>query len=250
MSAERSPELVRRPDASALADAVAERLLARIAEAQQQRGRAAVVLTGGGIGTATLRSVAAAPGRETVDWSRVELWWGDERYLPAGDPDRNDTGADEALLRAVPLDPAKVHRVAGPERSESVEASAADYAEALGAAPARDGLPDLDVLLLGVGPDAHVASLFPEHPAQDADGLAVPVHDSPKPPPTRVSLSWRAIGAAREVWLLAAGGEKASAVAAALAPGAERRTTPASGAHGRERTVWFLDDAAAAELPG
>lgn len=242
-----SPEVVRAPDAAALADLVAGRLLERLAAAQAERDVASVVLTGGGIGTATLRAVAAAAAGSPVDWHRVHVWWGDERYLPAGDPERNETGAREALLDALPLDPALVHVVAGPDRSPDLEASAAAYADELAAAGGGRA-PEFDVLMLGVGPDCHVASLFPEHPALADDRLAVPVHGSPKPPPLRVSLSFSTISAAREVWLLAAGAEKADAVALALVAGAGERQAPAAGAEGRERTTWFLDEAAASKL--
>ncbi|RZS82814.1 6-phosphogluconolactonase [Motilibacter rhizosphaerae] len=238
-------ERVVAPDATALAGVVADALVSAMAAAQAARGAAALVLTGGGIGTATLRALAERA--ESVDWSTVQLWWGDERYLPTGDPERNETGAREALIDALPIDPAQVHPVPGPDASTSVEEAAAYYARELADA-GSGGLPVIDVVLLGVGPDAHIASLFPGHPALADDALAVPVHDSPKPPPTRVSLSRRSITAAREVWLLAAGAEKADAVL--LAAGTEDpRVAPAGSVTGRERTVWFLDSAAAQRLP-
>jgi 6-phosphogluconolactonase len=127
-----------------------------------------------------------------------------------------------------------------------VEEAAAAYAAELTRALGPD--PTLDVVLLGVGPDAHVASLFPQHPALTDERLVVPVHGSPKPPPVRVSLSMRTITSATEVWLLAAGAEKADAVALAAAPDTTLLQAPASAARGRERTRWFLDDAAAARM--
>ena len=110
-------------------------------------------------------------------------------------------------------------------------------------------MPTFDVLMLGVGPDTHVASLFPELPAvRETERTVVGVHGAPKPPPTRVTLTLPAIRAAREVWLLAAGEDKAEAAAIALS-GAGEIQAPAAGAQGRQRTLWLLDDAAASQLP-
>jgi 6-phosphogluconolactonase len=130
----------------------------------------------------------------------------------------------------------------------AAEAYAAELARAAG--PENHGsAPSFDVLMLGVGPDTHVASLFPEHPGvRETARTVVGVHGSPKPPPLRVSLTLPAIRAAREVWLLAAGEDKANAVAIALS-GAGEIQAPAAGAYGRSRTLWLLDRTAAASLP-
>ncbi len=242
-----TPLVVVHPDKTVLGQASAARLATAILDAQAARGQAEIVLTGGSMGSAIIQALAASPLREAVDWAAVTVWWGDERYLPAGDPDRNDTQNDAAGLAALGLDEARVHRVAGPDRSTSAEASAAAYAQVLDA----DGSGLFDVVLLGVGPDGHVASLFPHHPAQQSAGvLATAVHESPKPPPDRVSLTFECLDRAREVWFLVAGADKAQAVAAALAPGVGRWDVPASGPHGSEGTRWLLDAEAASALPG
>jgi 6-phosphogluconolactonase len=230
---------------SALADAAAARLVIALLDAQSRGSEAQVALTGGSMGSAIIASVTKVPGRSAVDWARVRVWWGDERYLPAGDPDRNDTQNDDAGLSALGLDPAKVHRVAGPDVSESAEASAEAYALTV----REHGQGAFDVVLLGVGPDGHVASLFPHHPAQrTTDAVAVAVHDSPKPPPDRVSLTFECLERSREVWFLVAGADKADAVAAALAPGADRWDVPAAGVRGSEATLWLVDADAASGL--
>ncbi|GAB2473546.1 6-phosphogluconolactonase [Xylanimonas ulmi] len=237
------------PDPAVLAEAAAARLLTSILDAQSVRRPVHVVLTGGTVGVATLAAAAASPLVAAVDWSGVHLWWGDERFLPRGDPDRNETQARAALLDALVasagLPEANVHPMAGPDAADSPEASAAAYADEL-AAHADDGaaVPAFDVLLLGMGPDGHVASLFPGHEALGATGSTVGVHGSPKPPAERVSLTFEAIDAAREVWVVAAGAEKAEQAAAALA-GEPTAEVPAAGVRGVSRTLWLLDTAAA-----
>ncbi len=236
------------PSPEVLAAAAAARLLTSLVDLQSHRSPVHVVLTGGTVGIKTLEAVAASPAREAVDWSGVHIWWGDERFLPDGHADRNETQARAALLDALgdALPAAHVHPMAPldddvPTPDEAAAAYAADLA-----AHAEPGalVPVFDVLLLGMGPDGHVASLFPGHPALDVGGVAaVGVHGSPKPPPVRVTLTFDAIRAAREVWVIAAGAEKAGAVASALA-NAPVATTPAAGALGQERTLWLLDAAA------
>ncbi|MET9672637.1 6-phosphogluconolactonase [Streptomyces sp. NPDC006482] len=249
-----TPQLVVHRDKELMAQATAARLITRIVDAQATRGSASIVLTGGRNGNGLLAALGSAPARDAVDWSRLDLWWGDERYLPEGDPERNVTQAREALLDRVPLDPARVHAMPasdGPYGSD-VDAAAAAYAEELAAAAGpgdHGGVPTFDVLMLGVGPDTHVASLFPELPAvRETERTVVGVHGAPKPPPLRVSLTLPAIRAAKEVWLLAAGEDKAKAAAIALS-GAGEVQAPAAGAYGRSRTLWLLDAAAASELP-
>ena len=238
-------------DAEVLAAAVAARLVVRLLDAQAQHGVASVVLTGGGVGIAVLEQVARSPARAAVDWSRVDVWWGDERFVPADDPERNELQARRALLDDLDLDPARVHPMGargGPD-GDDVEAAAARYAAELAAAAAPDAdVPAFDVLLLGVGPDGHTASLFPEHPGTHDERTVLGVHGSPKPPPTRISLGFRALEAARETWFVVAGDDKAGPVRMALS-GAGRVQVPAAGPRGRAATLWLLDEAAAAELP-
>lgn len=237
-----------------MALAAAARLITKIVDAQAARGSASVVLTGGRNGNGLLAALGTSPARDAVDWTRLDLWWGDERFLPEGDPDRNVTQAREALLDSVPLDPARVHAMPasdGPYGKDADAAAEAYAAELVAAAQPENhsDAPAFDVLLLGVGPDTHVASLFPEHPGvRETERTVIGVHGAPKPPPTRISLTLPAIRSAREVWLLAAGEDKAKAAAIALS-GAGEIQAPAAGARGRFRTLWLLDSAAASQLP-
>lgn len=239
-------------DRQLLADAAAARLVTAIVDTQASRGEADIVLTGGSMGSAILESLAASPARDAIDWARLHVWWGDERFLPAGDPERNETQARKALLDSVPLTPDRIHAMPasdGPDGAD-VEAAARRYAGELArwATPGHD-LPRFDVLMLGVGPDAHVASLFPEHPEAHEEATAViGVHGAPKPPPTRISLTFRALCSARDVWFLVAGADKAPAVGLALS-GAGRLQAPAAGVSGTRSTTWLLDRPAASHVP-
>ena len=243
-------------DATLLAAAAAARLVTRLVDVQAARGHAHVVLTGGGVGTATLAALAGAPARDAIDWTALDVWWGDERFLPAGHPDRNATQARAALLDTVPLPPERVHEMPPSDgvHGDDVDAAARWYAEELARAARPEDhadVPSFDVLMLGVGPDGHIASLFPDHPAMyETERTVIGVRGAPKPPPTRISLTLPAINAAAEVWLLAAGAEKAPAVGLALS-GAGELAVPAAGAAGRSHTLWLLDRAAARDLhPG
>lgn len=247
------PEVVVHASPDLLAKAGAARLVTRLVDAQAARGSASVVLTGGRIGLAVLRELRDNPVRDAVDWTQVDVWWGDERFVPAADPDRNDRQARKALLDMLPLDPARVHPFGasdGPLAGDP-EVAADRYAKELAAAAQfsdHGSVPRFDVLLLGVGAEGHVASIFPESAAAYEERSVTAVHGCPKPPATRLTLTLPAIGAATEVWLMVAGAEKASAVALALG-GAGPVQVPAAGARGRVRTLWLLDRAAAGRLP-
>jgi 6-phosphogluconolactonase len=250
-----APDVVIEPDADRLARAVAAALVARLAAAQAVHGTASVVLTGGGIGTAVLERVAdlvREPARERVDWTAVDVWWGDERWVPTDDDQRNELGARRSLLDAAGVPAERVHAMPASDAGfAEPEDAAAWYAEQLAAAAPEGGaLPRIDVLLLGMGPEGHVASIFPGTPAVSDERPVVAVRDCPKPPPTRVSLGFPAINAAEEVWLLVSGSAKAPAVARALTAGTTPDELPAAGVHGRRATRWLLDAEAAAELAG
>jgi len=248
-----TPEVLVHHDAGLLAKAVAARLVTRLVDVQAPVGSASLVLAGGGIGTAVLAELAAAPARDAVDWRQLDIWWGDERFLPAGHPERNETGARQALVCHLDMDPARVHAMPASDGrdGDDPEAAAARYAASLARAtrPEDHGpVPSFDVLLLGIGPDGHVASLFPGLPALYDERPVVAVRGAPKPPPTRLTLTLPAIQCAREVWVLAAGAEKAGAIRLALSDVGPVQV-PAAGARGRQRTLFLLDRAAASRLP-
>ncbi|HEU5472777.1 MAG TPA: 6-phosphogluconolactonase [Actinophytocola sp.] len=250
-----TPQVVAYANAELLAAATAARLVTRLVDAQAARGSASLVLTGGGIGIAVLEQLRATPARDAIDWSRVDLYWGDERFLPAGHPDRNETQARAALLDHVRVVPDRVHVLEPSDGKfgDDPEAAADAYADVLaGAARPEDHgpVPRFDVCLLGVGGEGHTASVFPASPAvYETDRTVVAVHGCPKPPPTRITMTLPALRRATEVWLMTTGPTKAAAVAMALG-GAGEIQVPAAGARGQRRTLWLLDRAAAAKVPG
>ncbi|WP_336991655.1 6-phosphogluconolactonase [Leucobacter sp. VD1] len=226
-------------DLPALGEVVASGLIAVCRERQRAGAVPCIVLTGGRAGAQVLLAVRDHRDRNTVDWSRVRFLWGDERWVPAGHADRNDRLADESLFAAVDTDPTLVHRVAASDSGMSLDAAAAAYAETV----AR--VPRIDVQLSGVGEDGHVASLFPgssELLLGDEEAETLPVRDSPKAPPERVTLSLSALNRAERSWLLAAGEGKAEAVLAVL--GGSEPLPPAARLTGRSETVLWADTAA------
>lgn len=242
-----STDVVVHADPAVLAQAVAARLLVSLIDAQAARGEATVVLTGGGIATTVYEAVAASPARHAVDWSRVTFWWGDERFLPAGHPDRNETQARAALGEL--LERARVYPMPaadGPD-GDDPEAAAARYARQLDATAHPAHLPRFDLLLLGMGDDGHIASIFPEQPAAYEVRAVCAVRGAPKPPPTRITLTLPTINTAGQIWLVVAGANKATAVNLALS-GTGPMQIPAAGVCGVDRTLWLLDRAAAAEV--
>ncbi|MCE7010659.1 6-phosphogluconolactonase [Kibdelosporangium philippinense] len=245
-----APQVVVLANSELLAAATAARLLTSVIDAQAARGTASVVLTGGRTGNAVMAQLLASPVKDAVDWSNVDFYWGDERFLPAGDPERNETQAREALLDHLPIDPTRVYAMEPSDGKfgDDPDAAAEAYAQLL-ASKADDGqVPVFDVCLLGVGEEGHTASIFPESPAvYETSRTVVAVRDCPKPPPTRVSLTLPAIRRSTEVWLLTGGEAKADALAMAFG-GATEVEIPAAGARGQQRTLWLLDKAAAAKL--
>lgn len=246
-----APRVLVHADRDELVAAVARRLLGTLDRLVRDSDRPIhVALTGGSVGIAVLAAVRALPARDGLDWGRVHLWWGDERWVPRGSADRNERQAREALVDALPIPAPNVHPFPAADDGIALEAAAERYAAELRAF-AEDGLgfPRFALTLLGVGPDGHVASLFPDRPElKETEAAVIAVRESPKPPPERLSLALPVIRASERVWLVLAGQDKASALGLALA-GASYLEVPAARAEGTLETVFWVDAAAAAEVP-
>jgi 6-phosphogluconolactonase len=225
-------------DTEAVAARAADEIARDLQRIHRQGRIAQLALTGGTSPKRTYELLA----RKDVDWDTVELWFGDERCVAPEDEESNYRLAAEALLGPARVPGERVHRMQG---ELGPDEGARRYGEELRVHAGRlqDGLPVLDLVLLGIGPDGHVASLFPDSPALDANEASVTlgVHDSPKPPPERITLSLAVLRAARRCLLLATGAAKAGAIAAMLAE--PSRSVPASLLR-RERLTVIVDDAA------
>lgn len=238
------------PDKQALAGSVAARFLTKTVDILEDHDVANIVLTGGTMGSAVLAAINSSPARDSVDWSRVHFWWGDERWVAHDAADRNEVQARDALLDHIAVPAANIHAFAASDGPLGLEDAAAAYAQELAAhGESGSAQPRFDIMFLGVGPDGHIASLFPDRSGiRETQASVVAVHNSPKPPPERLSLTRPVINSSERIWLVLAGADKASALGLALA-GAAYTEVPVAGAKGRKRTVFFVDRDAAAEVP-
>lgn len=240
-------ELVIVADHHAIAQEGARRFAAVAQAAIAARGRFVVALSGGSTPRGLYEQLAQPPYDTTIDWAHVHIFWGDERYVPPDDPESTYGMTRAALLDQVPIPAANIYPA--PTTNTTPEAAAQTYAHTLATVLGEHA--QLDLILLGMGPDGHTASLFPGAPAvtTPSAALVVAVYDAPKPPPTRLTLTLHAINTAAHVLFLVAGADKAATLrdvlqenpAGALLPAQRVRPT-----HGT--LVWLVDQAAAQAL--
>lgn len=227
-------------DPDDLAMKAAERLLDRLVQLQTGGRIAQLCLTGGRIAHQMYIRLGELVEGSALDPARLELWWGDERFVPTDDPDRLAGPTLAVLAGHFPLTPARTHPMPAADGVVDAAASAATYAKELDDT-------HFDLCLLGMGEDGHVASIFPDHPSSDpTNQTVIGVSDAPKPPAERISLTVAALSNSDEVWFLVSGPDKADSVARALSGD---QSLPAARVSGGLRTVWHLDRDAAARLP-
>ena len=232
--------VVRLDDALDVSIVVATRLLDRLIELQRSQPIVHLCLTGGDEANAMYAIFADLAKDSELDASKLQLWWGDERFVPATDPARNSLQAVSRLARTVSIKSADTHMMAAKDGRKDSHESAAEYEAELGGTT-------FDIMLLGIGADGHVGSIFPGHPSfEPTTRSVIGVTDSPKAPSERITLTLPTLNRSDEVWFLATGEAKAEAVAATLE---HDETLPAAHVHGRVVTYWFLDEAAAGQLP-
>ncbi len=244
------------PDAAALATRAAEWLIEQIVHAVQRRGRAVVCLSGGSTPKAVFALLAQHPWRDRIAWDKLHLFWGDDRFVPPGDPVSNYTMTRAALLDHVDMPASHVYPVPSDEGSptdggdatfERARIAAELYATTLHAFHGSDRLSDdhplFDVVMLGVGDDGHTASLFPGSPALDEQrAWVVPARTTNAPAPIRVTLTYPALASTHAVVFLAAGAGKHAMVRRVLDGD---RSLPAARVEPVGGTLWILDEAAA-----
>lgn len=237
-------------DAEAVSLAAAEEFVKCAAEAVAARGRFVVALSGGSTPKRLFQILAVPPFRDRVQWDKIEFFWGDERSVPPDHQDSNYHMATEAMLNRLPVAPAKIHRMEA-ERTDR-EAAARDYEAALSRVSGNSlgGEPPVfDLILLGMGPDGHTASLFPGTTALKETKRWVVVNYVPKFSTDRLTFTSPVINGAREVLFLIAGADKAAPLREVLegAPNVDlypsQLIRPTKG-----NLVFFLDRAAAANL--
>jgi 6-phosphogluconolactonase len=272
------PAVVVLPDPDAVSRAAAERFAAAAVAAVAARGRADIATTGGSTPIGIYGQLAIPPLRDVVPWDQVHVWFGDDRYVPRDHPYSNVLPVDQVLLAAAalaglsgtgatgtdveigiepgaPLPPGNVHAFpCGKAIAEGLGAAwcAAAYADTLRAAvPAdEDGWPVIDLVLLGIGPDGHLLSVFPGSPALTSSepALAIPAPTHVEPHVERVTLNPRILDAAREVLVVSHGAGKADIMATVFGDVRDPARWPAQLVR-RAGVTWLLDAAAAAGLP-
>ena len=234
------------PSSAVLSRAAAEAFTQIAQKAIAEKGHFIVALAGGNTPRA-IYQLLAADYRKQIEWSRLHFFWGDERYVPSHDPDSNYRMAREALLDHIPVLPANIHRM--PTELMQPEAAAQDYEKTL-----RDfwpdSLPRFDLIQLGLGPDGHILSLFPNSSLlREENRLVAVVTDSPKPPPTRLTLTLPVINHAAQIHFFVTGAEKAEALRATLEGERDWQKFPAQAVKPiAGKVIWWVDKEAAERL--
>ena len=237
------PVVNRFKDALQLADTAAEEFVTKVAKLLAEKQTVNIMLTGGTIGIATLRSIAAREDAHLLDWARINIWWGDERFVAADSAERNAVQAREALLSRVAIAESNIHEFPAADENLTLE-----QARNLFDAELNVHNPHFDLAFVGMGPDGHICSLFPGKASPEAGVRVIAEHDSPKPPSQRLSFSYEGMNSVDELWFLVAGSDKAAAVSSVFSDDAVK--LPAARVHGKHKTIWFVDQSAGATTWG
>lgn len=230
-------------DGASVALNAAEAFFVKMDEVLATKAEAHVAITGGTVGIATLAEIAASDRASSFDFNRVNFWWGDERFVASDSGDRNAVQARTALFSKINIDAGQLHPFPSADNGLTLDDAAEQFAEYV--AKIR---PQFDLVFLGMGPDGHINSLFPGKAAPAAGIQIIAEHDSPKPPPQRLSFTYEAMNAADEIWFTVAGADKADAVSVAF--GDDPTSLPVGRVHGKVKTVWFVDQTAGATTWG
>ena len=243
------PQIVVQPSLEAVSRQAAERFQRLAGQSTTSAGRFSVALSGGSTPLVLYRMLAEPPFREAIDWARVHLFWGDERFVPPSHPDNSYRAAREALISRVPVPTENVHPI--PTEATDPETAAAQYEDTLRrffAAPEGDS-PRFDLVLLGLGTDGHTASLFPGSPALDEHERLVVATCVPKLAAWRITLTPPVLRGARNVMFLVAGPDKAAVLRDVLDGPYDPHRLPAQLARPQDGDlIWLVDEAAASLL--
>lgn len=244
-----TPQVRQFDDLDALAHDAAEQFARLAREASEARGRFAVALSGGSTPRHFHGLLVASPFRQQIAWEQVQFWWGDERFVPYDDPQSNYRMARETLLDHLDISRDQVHPVPTPLGDPPAAAVAYEHEMRQAFGLAQDEQPRFDLILLGMGPDGHTASLFPHTGALAATARIVVANGVPQLQTTRITLTADAINAAANVSFLVAGDDKAHALKQVLEGPHDPETYPSQLIAPVDGTLtWFVDHAAAAQL--
>jgi len=224
-------------DGASVAKNAAESFFDKMDEVLASKAKAHVAITGGTVGIATLAEIALNPRAKDFDFNRINFWWGDERFVASDSADRNAVQAHTALFSKISIATENLHTFPSSDNGLSLDEAAEIFAAHVEAIK-----PQFDLVFLGMGPDGHINSLFPGKPTPAAGVQIIAEHDSPKPPPQRLSFTYEAMNAADEIWFTVAGADKADAVNVAF--GDDPTSLPVGRVHGKSKTVWFVDQTA------
>ena len=230
------PLVNRFKDANAVASQAAADLYAFVESKLAIQERVDVAVTGGTVGIATL-AAARDLAFNSLDLSRLHIWWGDERFVQTDSSERNANQARNAWLKDLQIPIENIHEFPASNQGYTLDEAAAEFTSHYDAAAIN-----FDLMLMGMGPDGHIASLFPGKTAGDSPASIVAEHESPKAPPLRLSFNYEQINNAKEIWFTVAGSDKAEAVLTVF--GDTPSSLPAGRISGKEKTVWYVDQTA------
>lgn len=230
------PIVNRFKDSKALADQAAADLFDFISKKLTEQVRVDIAVTGGTLGIATLASANELPFNE-LDLTRLHIWWGDERFVDTQSDDRNANQARNAWLKNLKIPSENVHEFPASDSGLTLDEAATLFSREFD----NEGI-NFDLMLMGMGPDGHVASLFPGKSIGDSPDSIVAERDSPKPPPLRLSFTYKIINEADQIWFTVSSSDKAEAVAIVF--GDNPQTLPAGRIQGKEKTAWYVDQTA------
>jgi 6-phosphogluconolactonase len=202
----------------------------------ETKDRVDIAVTGGTIGIATLAAAKHLPFNE-LDLSRLHIWWGDERFVEADHADRNAIQARHAWLSVLDIPEGNIHEFPASNSGATLDEAGKSFGKTF-----SDLNLDFDLMLMGMGPDGHIASLFPGKLTGESGSPIVAEHDSPKPPRLRLSFSYSVINSAKEIWFIVSNSDKAEAVAKVF--GDTPQVIPAGRVSGKEKTAWYIDQTA------
>lgn len=233
-------EVLRFATADAVAVGVADAAVQRILALQQTLERIDIAITGGTVGIKALAFWASHAQRDEIDYGKLNFWWGDERFVARDSADRNFNQAWDALLQHLDVPAANLHQFPAADEGLDLEAAALEFA-----AHWESEKPTISFAFMGMGPDGHIASLFPGKTYAGSSAI-IAESDSPKPPPLRLSFSFDTINSWREIWFTIAGADKAEPTAVAFS--SQPNALPVGRIHGTDADIWFIDEAAASGL--